>query len=163
MASRDLKELYTNGDERKAGRSPAKHILSWKGVRSPSEFSRMIHGLRVVLPSKWFSGWAPETDLLPKAHGTAGKAKSAQWNISTSLSQRLVLLPDVCTLQGLYQWWCKAQLTSNLPSHSRANVQLGLPSLSALWIPKMPTFSYGRWLQDRSLWSEAGQRSWCSS
>lgn len=53
MASGDVEELYTNGDLRL---SPAKHIVSWKCIRSPDEFSRMIHGLRGMLLSKCFSG-----------------------------------------------------------------------------------------------------------
>lgn len=48
-----------------------------------------------VLLSKWFSGWMPQTKLLPKAHGTARKAKFSLWNADVFLAQSLIQLPDV--------------------------------------------------------------------
>lgn len=48
-----------------------------------------------VLLSKWFAGWMPQTKLLPKAHGTARKAKFSLWNTNVFLAQSLIQPPDV--------------------------------------------------------------------
>lgn len=56
--------------------------------------------------------------------------------------------------------WPQACLPS--PKHTY-KTSLRLTKLSASWVPKMPTFSYGQQPPDRSWRSEAGKRSWgCS-
>lgn len=122
----------------------------------------MIHGLRGVFPSKCFAGWGPQTNMLLKAHGTAGKVKSAQWNTNACLVQRLSSFPTCENYRGFIQVtgklsWPQAFLPST--EHS-CNPSLGLASLSASWIPKMSTFSYGQQPPGRPWRSEAGQRSW---
>lgn len=157
MATRGVEELYACGDMRL---SPAKHIVSWKCIRSPNEFSRMIHGLRGVLLSKCFPGWGPQTSLLLRAWDS--------WESKICPLEYQCLSKTILMCENVWKVFIKdikklSRPQASFLQQSSFNPSLRLASLSVSCVPKMPTFPYVQQPPDRPWRSEAGQRPWgCS-